>query len=131
MWRSSGEVVGQPERRRRGIPGEHDDAAACDTSQLGKPKRLVRPVVHGQDRERGVEAVVLERQCHGGWPGQQERTPTGRWAIIVVDSSTATTARSAGSYAPVPAPTLTTEGASPRPRAIVLAKRGSALRTSA
>ena len=39
--------------------------------------------------------------------------PAGRWAAIVSEGSTAITSMSSGSYEPAPAPTLTTERASP------------------
>jgi hypothetical protein len=56
--------------------------------------------------------------------------PTGRKAIITPDGSIATTRRPAGSYEPVPAPTLTTEIASPsassirRARAVIHPRPG-------
>jgi hypothetical protein len=55
--------------------------------------------------------------------------PSGRWAIITSDGSTAVTSRSAGSYAPVPAPMFTTVRASPSAARILAAMRGSSRRT--
>jgi hypothetical protein len=54
---------------------------------------------------------------------------SGRWAIITSDGSTATTSRSRGSYAPVPAPTFTTLRASPSAAWILARIRGSSRRT--
>jgi hypothetical protein len=56
--------------------------------------------------------------------------PSARCAIIVSDGSTATTSRSAGSYAPVPAPTLTTVRASPSAARMRRGIRGSSRRTA-
>ena len=57
--------------------------------------------------------------------------PGARCASITAEGSTATTSRSRGSYAPLPAPTLTTLRASPRARAICCSMRGSDRRVRA
>ncbi len=53
----------------------------------------------------------------------------GCWSSMTREGSTATTSASAGSYEPVPAPTLTTVRAPPRPSRISAASRGSGCRT--
>ncbi len=61
-------------------------------------------------------------------PRTTAAAPGARCPIIVSDGSTATTARSAGSYDPAPAPTFTTVRASPSARRITAAHRGSGRR---
>ena len=57
---------------------------------------MVAPVVVAEHRHGGVEAAVLERQLLGD-RAHTGAAPSGRWAIITSDGSTATTSRSAGS----------------------------------
>jgi hypothetical protein len=57
-----------------------------------------------------------------------DAVPDARWASITRDGSTATTRRSVGSYEPVPAPTLTTDSASPSALKMKSAIRGSGRR---
>src|SRR5580704_290916 len=64
-------------------------------------------------------------------PGTHGAAPAGRCARMTADGSTAVTCRSGGSYAPVPAPTLTTVRASPSAAQIRAASRGSVGRVAA
>ncbi len=63
-------------------------------------------------------------------PRTTRAAPGGRWAIITSDGSTAITSRSRGSYEPVPAPTFTTDRASPSAATIAAAIRGSSRRVA-
>ena len=78
--------------------------------------------------------AASKRRSSNGSSSAKARTtgadPSGRWAIIVSDGSTAVTSRSAGSYAPAPAPTFTTVRASRRAARMRAAIRGSSRRTS-
>ena len=60
----------------------------------------------------------------------QGAAPGGRWARITADGSTAVTSRSRGSYAPAPAPTLSTVRASPSAAWMIAAMRGSSARVA-
>ena len=59
-------LVDEPERvPRLWVPRQDDDALARDAHQVREPARAIRPMVHGQQRERGGERAVAERQIGG------------------------------------------------------------------
>jgi hypothetical protein len=61
-----GHVLVQPEvEQRLGIEGEDRHRAATDPTQLAQAGVDVTPLVDGDHRHRGVEAVVVERQALG------------------------------------------------------------------
>ena len=78
------------------VPGEDDGAAARHAGELGKPRRAIHPVMHREDRERGVDRGIRERQVLGDRL-HDRGCSRGRWRIISLDGSTAVTKRSAGS----------------------------------
>jgi hypothetical protein len=83
-------------------------------------------MVNAKNSHRRVEASVGYRQMLGA------RAYNGRatsWPLpIFSEGSTARTSRSRGSWAPVPAPTSSTDRASPSVARIIDARRESSLR---
>ena len=58
-----GEVlVGEPEARRGGIPGEENDSAPRHSLELGEAVLPIRPVMDGEHGERGGEGAVAKWQ---------------------------------------------------------------------
>lgn len=49
-----------------GVPGQHDQAMPSDPAHLGDPGRQVSPVMHSQQRQGRVSAVVAERHVLSG-----------------------------------------------------------------
>ncbi len=70
-------VAGEPEPVHPsgfvGVEREHHHAAG-HAPHLAQPRRDISPVVHGGDRHRGVEGLVLERQLLRGGVHARRRT---------------------------------------------------------
>jgi hypothetical protein len=79
-----------------------------------------------------VIAASKELSSNGSSSARASTTgaaPGGRCARITADGSTAVTSRSGGSYEPAPAPTFSTDRASPSAARMRAARRGSSRRT--
>jgi len=98
--------------------------------ELGEPAVRISPVVHvstasAASKLSSGNGNASATACTAG------AAPSGRWAIMTSDGSTATTRRPFGSYEPVPAPTFTTLVAPARADSSCAAIRGSGRRISA
>ncbi len=92
---------------------QHDDRSPRHSPQLPQSFVEVAPLVHGDQRHRGVHATVVERQLLGDAANRRGEMSSALHRMAA-DGSTARTYRSSGSYDPVPAQTFSTVRASPR-----------------
>ena len=60
---AGGILADEPERLEDClVPRENHDAASCHSPHLGKTSDRIRPVMHCEDSERGVDGAIGERQ---------------------------------------------------------------------